>query len=822
MGSEAKIERREFLRLIAGATTGLAVSGCSGNSPATNGEQAADWPSGVERWITSTCLGCPGGCGIQVRVVDGNAVKIEGNPLHPVNRGKLCPIGQAGLQLLYNPDRIKSPMKRIGGKGSKKWAAISWDEAIQTVASRLRELRERGEPHSLVILDGQPGGLLRALWARLADAYGSPNHIVDEGGDGMTAAHALMQGIDRPFGYDLESSTSLLSFGCALLDGWRSPVRVARSHGFLRQERPGSKAKLIQIDRRFSLTAAKADEWVPIQPGSEGALALGLAYVIIREELYDREFVSAHTFGFDDWTDARGEQHIGFKTLVLRDYRPEVVSEITGIPVDTIIKLAKEFAANRPAIAIGDVGATEHTNGAYNAMAIHSLNALVGSIETRGGVLLEPDLPLKAWPPVSRDAAAENGLAKQRIDGAGTERFPLASNVPPALSGAVLSQSPYPVNALFLYKSNPLFSAPNIQSFRRALATIPLVVSFSSFLDESTEYADLILPDHTYLEKWQDAPAAPISGIPTLGITQPVVEPLYDTMHTGDAILKITQAIGGTVAEAFPWKDFKEALVASTQGLFDAQHGALFSDPFEEAHARALQERGWWVPAADSFEGFWNELVNKGGWWELLHPYGTLGAAFKTPSGKFEFYSQRLKETLETIAQQKGSQGTVEQVLEALRIEARGDLAYLPHYEPPRWQGDEKKYPFHLHHYKPAVLSSEVSANLPWLQELVGPHVHMKWDSWVEINPDAVKELGVADGDWVWVESSQGKLLTRAKLYPGTMPQVVNIPSGLGHTALGRWAKDRGVNPNEILGEDYDRLSGRPAWYGTRVKVYKA
>jgi anaerobic selenocysteine-containing dehydrogenase len=371
-------------------------------------------------------------------------------------------------------------------------------------------------------------------------------------------------------------------------------------------------------------------------------------------------------------------------------------------------------------------------------------------------------------------------------------------------------------------KSNPLFSAPNSKSLRQALAAIPLVVSFSPFMDESAECADLILPDHTYLEKWQDAPAAPISGIPTLGIAQPVVEPLHDTMHTGEAILKIAQAIGGTVADAFPWKDFKEVLMAGAQGLFEAQHGAIFSDPFEEAHARALQERGWRSPAPDSFESFWAELVKNGGWWELTHAYGALGSAFNTPSGKFEFYSQRLRDALETMAKQEGSNRTVEPILDELRIEARGDLAYLPHYEPPRWLGDEQEYPFHLHPYRPAVLSSEAGANLPWLQEIVGPHVHMKWDSWVELNPRTAEDLGVADGDWVWVESPQGKLLTRAKLYPGTMPRVVNMPSGLGHTASGRWAKDRGVNPYEIIGEEYDRLSGCPAWYGTRVKVYKA
>ena len=154
-----------------------------------------------------------------------------------------------------------------------------------------------------------------------------------------------------------------------------SPVRMLRVYGYLRQERPGPKAKIIQIESRFSATAAKADEWVPINPGTEGALALGIAYILIREGLYDRPFVDSRTFGFEDWKDSDGKTHVGFKKLVLQEYNVDAVARVTGVPVATVLRIAKEFATHRPAIAVGQMAST---NALYSLMAVHALNALVG------------------------------------------------------------------------------------------------------------------------------------------------------------------------------------------------------------------------------------------------------------------------------------------------------------------------------------------------------------------------------------------------------------------------------------------------------------
>ncbi len=813
-----ELDRRDFLKCSTAAFAGLAVSGCVLKKLIEAEEPTSPWPPGPERWIASVCQQCPGGCGVNVRVIDGRAIKIDGLPFHPINRGRLCAVGQAGLQVLYDPDRIKGPMKRIGGRGSSKWQGLSWNEAIQTVAAKLAEIRARSEPHTVVILAGQPRGLMDRLLARFLDAYGSPNYVRNSC-DGTAKAVLLTQGIDSPLGYDLEHSNFILSFGYSLLEtGW-SPVLAHRTYGYLRQERPGTKAKIVQVEPRLSMTASKADQWIPINPGTDGALAVGLAHVIVREGLYDRKFVDEDTFGFEDWREKDGTYHLGLKSVVLKDYRLDEISTITGIPVETIIRLAKGFAREKPAVAIAERGASMHTNGLYTRMAIHCLNALVGSIDVPGGVVLPEEVPLSSWPPVQVDSIASKGRSMPRIDHAGSPRFPIASHVSSQVPQSILQQDPYPIAALFLYYTNPIYSAPDAMGFAKALERVPFIVSFSPFMDESTAMADLILPDHTYLERWQDDPVIPMMKSPVLGIRRPVVKPLYDTKHTGDVIIGIARAAGGAVAAAFPWDGFEATLKVVTEGVFRAAAGTLFTGPAEEIQIKSLEERGWRRPPTfKSFDEFWQALVERGGWWEPAYHFGGRRRLFKTASGKFEFYSQHLRRTLERLAAGK----PVNDLLKKLGVAAQGDRAFLPHYEPPRSIGAEKDYPLYLNTYKRATHAGSRGASQPYLQEISGTPVGLKWDSWVEVNPATAKRLGIVDGDEVWVESPLGKFKTWARLYPGAMPNVVNVPAGLGHKAYGQWAQGRGENPNQILGEARDELAGFVAWYATRVRISKA
>jgi anaerobic selenocysteine-containing dehydrogenase len=255
---------------------------------------------------------------------------------------------------------------------------------------------------------------------------------------------------------------------------------------------------------------------------------------------------------------------------------------------------------------------------------------------------------------------------------------------------------------------------------------------------------------------------------------------MYDTRNTADVLIELACAIGGSVAANMPWNGFLEAIQEQAQGLYQAGYG---------------------LPSADSFDEFWAELQARGVWYDQPYEFGQWERVFATPSGKFEFASQRLKEKLEALGTSFENE----------------DL--LPRYQPPIFAGDEFEYPFHLRTFKMVTHTERWGANLPWLQEVYGLHVQEKWDSWVELNPETAHELGITDGDRVRLESTQGSIELKARLWPGTPHDIVSVPLGQGHTSGGRWAEGPGANPNEIIALLIDLQSGGLATQSTRVRI---
>jgi len=761
-----------------------------------------EWIPYEEYWSAGVCLQCPSGCGLRIRSVMHWPVKLEGIKDYPINRGRLCPKGQSGLQVLYDPDRIRHPLKRKGKRGERSWEKISWEEGIGLVVQRLKALRKEGKSHHLMVLGGRYRGHMLDLMDRFMEAYGSPNHLGNPARDseGILKGHLFTMGVKDFLATHWEEANYVLSFEESLLEASRPLLRNLWGYGFLRRGRSGKRGKLVQIEPRFSVTASKADQWVPIHPGTHGALALGIAHWIIHEGKYDHDFIQRYTFGFDDWQDAEGKTHLGFKNLVLKEYSPKQVSLITGVPEVIIIQMAQEFSSHRPSIAISGRGMAMQTNGTYAQMAVDTLNALVGSIDVRGGLLLQRKPPFRKWPLVQKDAIAEKGLSQPRIDGAGRAPFPFAEELPYTLPERLEKGEPYPIDTIFVYYTNPLFNLPESEKLRIGLEKVPFIVSFSPFEDETTMFSDLVLPDGTYFERWQDDYAEPGLGFPMFGLRSPAIQkPLYDVRNTGDVLIEITKSLGGSIARAFPWKDFQEALKEAIKGVYASKRGSIQADHFDE---------------------FWGALIERGGWWDPPYPFGEWKKRFDTPSGKFEFYSLIMEQGLKE-ASSKSSKG-LNQILKEMKIEATGDKVFLPHFEKPRLIEDEREYPFQLISYIPIGAAEGRGANQPFLQEIFGPHLKERWNSWVEINPETARDLGIEDGDLVWVESKAKRVKTKARLFPGTQPKCVHIPYGQGHSAYGRWAKDRGVNPNELLMREYDYLGGFASYFSTRVKVYRA
>lgn len=802
-----RFSRRGFfqaLGITAGATT---LVGGTAKRAEEAGRDLARWATPEETLVPSICQQCPGGCGLLVRVLDGVASGIAGNPLHPVNRGALCPKAFGGLQLLRASTRVPGPMVRDGARG--RFRAASWDEALGLVRQPLAELRARGLAHTVAVLGGQYRGARDGLWSRFAEAYGTPNYLRVRcfAPERPALAHQLMQGVTAPLAADLGEARYILSFGVGLLESWAGPVHASQAFARFRRTADRPRGRLVHVDPRRSTAAVKADRWVPIVPGTDGVLALGIANAIIRERLYDQEFLEAHALGFEDWVDAGGQHHEGFKNFVLREYGLLAVSAATGVHVEAILEIARDLGTLRPALVLGERGASYGPDDLHVRMAIHSLNALVGNLGTRGGLLLAGGIPLAAMPPLERDAAADRGLAQPRIDGAGLGAHLLTPDAPRELPARLLEKKPYPINAAFLFATNPLASHPAKDAFRRALATVPLVVSFSPFMDESTAAADVLLPDPLFLERWQDDPITHLPGLSCWSLARPAVAPGHATRNTADVVLALARGLGGSVAAGFPWEKFEDVLYESAKGLYEAGRGYVVTGHTDEALRRIFERQGYWMSEFESYDDFWEALGKRGAWWDPLSEPPRRPAMFRTRSGRFEFYATALRERL-----QRARGGEAERLLEALGGRARGDQLYFPAVALPAAAAADGRFPLRLVTYRLASRPQGGAKHQPWLLEQPAVHVRAAWENWVEIHPETAAKLGVHDRDVVVVESAKGRLRLGARLHRGLWPDVVAIPLFGGE----------GADPGDVVVDEPDPFRGYGLLNTTRVAVRRA
>jgi anaerobic selenocysteine-containing dehydrogenase len=786
--TKPNLTRREFIR------AGAAVTAL-GAAALTLGQKMNTAPAMVETFeeavVKTTCALCPSGCGLDVRVVNGNAVKVEGNALHPLNQGVCCLRGQASLEALYSPERLAHPRRQMGKRGSGDWQEISWDEALALAAEKLGVLRQERQAHRLALVHGELRGQMRAFVGRFLEAYGSPNLISRESLASQAARQAmfLSQGINGLPVYDLNNANYVMTFGGNLLETSRNVIVNLEAIAFMRRGRP-QRGKLVAAHPRLSLTGIKADEWVPIRPGTYAALALGMANVIINSQLYDKSFVHDFTFGFEDFKDADGKTHQGFKSLVQEQYDLERVSSITGVPTETIARLAGEFATNRPAVAIlpNEISELSSGNSLYTALAVHALNALVGSIDVPGGVLVQRFPEVAEWPEFQPDEAAQASLSQPRLDGAGSSELPLAISAYQNLDAAILSGQPYPLEILILLNADPLFDAPNHGQMLAALNKIPFIISFASTLDESAAMADLILPASTFMEQWGDDYMEGV-GYAGVSLRRPVVEPVLDNRNPGDVLLELAARLGSPMAQALPWKDYQEVVAYRLAGA-----------PLE-----------------------WEKLDANGFWAEMVHFNAEPGSPawgrvvgrdrLRAPKdGRFDLFSREL------FALFGGDQAQ--------------DLACLPHFELPASLDESAamapEYPYLLIPGSLITESQSWQGILPTLQESLGLQGNVKWSSWLEINPKAAEALHLKNGDLAWVESPLGKTQVPVRVYPGIWPNAVFMPLGQGRHTMVQWGPKSpeqmvvGSNPSRLGQISSEPISGQAVSSPIRVKVYRA
>jgi anaerobic selenocysteine-containing dehydrogenase len=773
------ITRRDFLQML--GVTGALAGGLSRGwaIPETWNDRLRSGPR-IETWKVSTCGQCPAGCGIRVRLIDDIPVRILGNPIAPVNRGFVCPMGEAGLELLYHPDRIVSPMLRKGKKGESAWEPVSWDEAMNRVSKDLRRFLKEKRSGRVGFLMGDGNTLLTPLAGEFAARLGS-SHFFPWRSPGVNEL-GLWQAVGAfpPFAFDLNRTDFLLTFGTNLLEEPPSPVHFNRLYGNLKEGRPRTGLRMVHVDARMSLAGKNATEWVQVRPGSKGVLALGMAHVLLRDKSYDREFIGRHAVDFRNGKD-------DFQELVLTEYSPQRVSEVTGVPSDTIIRLARGFGAAKAPLALsgGTSNATE--TALFTQWAVASLNALAGSFSAKG-----------LW----REQADAFSLMHRNAPGPEVPSSWVSEQLPHLAAAGKIPA----LETLFIAQANPVHEAADPKAWKEWLGRIPQVVQFATLLDDTSPYADLVLPVTTYLEHWDLTLPVPNLPLSQVGLQQPVVPPMNGARPLGDLLLQLAREAGAGLSPDPAVKSYDAYLQARMKPIHASGKGTPYFEAVSLEFLEELRKRGWQVYSDQEFSDFWRLLQEKGGWWDPA----------ETPDVKWETGRKFLFPTASRLAV----------LLSERSLLVPGKEARKPDLAPHRRLEEPIRKPaaadtFVLVPFVTLMNMTGDGAGQPLLQELSGLSSRRYWQTWVEMHPDRARILSVREGDLVRVVSGEGEATLPVKIVPSVSPEILSVPTGQGHSELGRYARRIGANPIALLDFRVDPLSGRSSWRSTHVRVEK-
>ncbi len=694
------INRRSFLKGL-GLTSAVTAASCASDKTQNIYSYVRGEPEqipGVATWYASTCTECTAGCGIQVRTRDGRAVKVEGDPRNPINRGGLCALGQASLQSLYDPDRIREPLKRVSGVGeTARFEPISWDEALAQVSEALKESLAEGKTRAVVT--GEMSGALGDLVSQWSKSFGASHSMYD-----VLQPTALAKASELVFGvygipeYSFDRAEVVVNFGADFLETWISPVQFARQWADSR--RSAKPVRVFHIEPRLSLTGASADHWLMNKPGTEVRVALALLKLVL-----------ASGRGNNLASDVR-QSLVGMTEKVT----PGSAAAEAGISEEKILSMAQYLLSAKRSLVIAGGAAASTADAVSLHVVCHFLNSVLENVGTTVN------------------------LNRMRIPGTSME----------SMESTISAMKDGSVAVAFVHGANPVFTLPSDYGFEYALRNVPLVVSFSSHLDETTQNANLVLPTHTGLESWGDVRM--YEG--AYGLTQPSMSPVFNTRGLGDVLISLAASAGKPVSDA-PAQNFKEFLQESWKAIA-RKHGV-----------------------AGDFTKFWNESVERGGFF----PQAEVAPADRVRvQVNRSVFSLPFASVAFVAADATGH--------EAKKDEHYDDKGPAAHDAVP---GKEVLvFPY------PSVKSFDGrAANRPWLQELPDPITQIVWDSWGELHPSTAKELGVAQGDVLTVRNHFGEVNVPVLVSPYVSEGMVAIPIGQGHGSYGRFAQS--VNTGNVL-----------------------
>jgi anaerobic selenocysteine-containing dehydrogenase len=570
----------------------------------------SDGVNPVEGWFfNTTCRMCEAGCGIMVRTVEGRAKKVEGNPIHPINNGGVCPRGQAAVQQLYHPERITGPLLRTGEKGSNEFKPVKWDEALAILAEKMKKAKEKGS----FVMAADPNDLTSSIAYKVLNKLGSkdfvsPNMLGNE--TRIAASSIFAEQPPLPY-YDISQAAFVLLLGADIHESGLSPTHYSWAYGEMRRGDPTHRGVLVYAGQRVSMTASVADRFIATKPGTLGILALGISSKILVVAEDEKLLPDVPRPTMAKW----------FENL--KDYSVANTSKITGVPERDIEELAEKIITHFPSVVVPGDDVASHTNGVESLKAVEFLNMLLREIGRHKGSLKTHRLPY-----------GEAGIYERMRKYLGV---PARSRDFQTMQEVITKAANGNMGFGMILNVNPVHSLPATLQTGKALSMVDFLSVFSCFLDDTTAYADLVLPDNHFLESWSaQIPDYPY-GVPILNAQQPVVNRLYDTMQAGDAILKAAVMAGINVGI-----DSQESMIKKLIGEFRAEWREV-PPTYDEKQAWEflLQRGGWWPesrpeepmpkPSSDELWAVTNEFGIKKAVFSgegdntfYLHPYFTM------------------------------------------------------------------------------------------------------------------------------------------------------------------------------------------------------
>jgi len=582
---ETKISRRDFLKLGGAAFGALTASQLVAPPVAQAARRFIDDPNG-DGYIPTMCEMCVWRCGVKAKVDEGRIVKLDGNPDHPHSRGKLCARGQSGLMNTYDPDRVLTPLIRVGKRGEGKFRRVSWDEALDFTAEKMLQIKEKYGPEAMVF--SSTHNLSQVQFENLLNGFGSPNYGTQRSlcFNAMITAFSLTYGVEEP-------ARNYEDVQFMLLTGRNMMEAISTSETSLMVDAIARGAKLVYLDPRFTKTASKSAEWIPIRPGTDSAFLLAMINVIVSNELGDCEFVKQYVVGCDDLPEA------------MKEYTPEWAESITGVPAATIDRIAREYAAaGKHALAHPGWRTSNFINSFQTERAIATLNAISGAVLRPGGCL-DTESPEASSVPLGKPPQPPYPrISALRLDGVPWKYplVPLKLGVFQELRDAVLSGKPYQAHGWFISRQNPVLAIPDRKRTLEALAKMDLIAVVDIIMNDSAWFADVVLPEASYLERYD--PLHVVDG--KIFIRQPVIEAQGDAKSALMIYKELGERLG--LGDYFQYIDEEDYL---------QQQLAPLGLSLDE-----LKVKGYLDPQVQQEEPA--EIV------------------FNTPSGKIEIYSETL------------------------------------------------------------------------------------------------------------------------------------------------------------------------------------